>query len=189
LRPRLANFVTDGESSLAEGRGSDGKDDRGQSTNQEDNGASSLYRAPKLSAAPFEEDSREAAKEVRRLERMRGRMRQSEMLQSVRSEVLGTPEEVAGGTTGASGLGGDARAKLIAEDKEKAAWEEDNFMRRQVTKKERQQRKRLMSQSTKLETIADVGDLAMVWGSGPRAPDGDDDDQGGGRKSSKKRRE
>ena len=196
MRPQLANFVAEGSCTEVRqgGRDSDNGHESPRTHDDEDadEGEGShavVYRAPKLSSVPFEEDSRNAVKEERRLERMRGRIRQSEMLQSVRSEVLGTPEEVVGGSTGVSGLGEDARSKVLAEDKEIQAWEEDNFMRRQVTKKDRQRRKRLLSQSARLETIADVGELAMVWGNAPGAvtvTDADRDEGSNLRSSGKK---
>jgi len=122
-----------------------------------------VYQPPKVAAVPFEDDARGAAKEERRLERMRGRMQRSETLQSMRSEVLGSPEEVAGGMGGVAGLGEDARSRLMAEEREKEEWETDHMVRRQVTKKERQHRKRLLAESSRLETIGEVGDVAMVW--------------------------
>jgi hypothetical protein len=152
LQPRLGNLLASGAD---DEDGEDAKPSRGSS--------SEVYQPPKLAAVPFEEDSRGAAKEERRLERMRGRLQQSETLQSMRSEVLGLPEEVAGGVGGVAGLGEDARSKLMAEEREKEEWETDHMVRRQVTKKERQHRKRLLAESSRLETIGEVGDVAMVW--------------------------
>lgn len=158
LQPRLGNLMASGADD-DEGEEEDGL----RPTKPSRSSSSEAYQPPKLAAVPFEEDSRGAAKEERRLERMRGRLQQSETLQSMRSEVLGLPEEVAGGVGGVAGLGEDARSKLMAEEREKEEWETDHMVRRQVTKKERQHRKRLLAESSRLETIGEVGDVAMVW--------------------------
>ena len=179
LRPRLGNMITArSESRAGDGDGVDGGGDG--SSDEEDGhegaadsrgrGSGGVYQAPKTTAVPFEENPRQAAKEERRLERMRSRMMQSELLLSVRSEVLGSPEEVAGGTSGVASLGEEARAKVMAEDKEKEEWEMEHMIRRQVTKKERKRRKSLLTQSSSIETIGNVGDAAMIWSDGARAP-------------------
>jgi len=170
LRPRLANLVPVGEQ---QPRGELGTvdDDEGIDDYGENNGSenSKVYQPPKLTAVPFDDERGSSsntteAREARRMERMRSRINASETLQNVRSEVLGTPEEVAGGTSGVASLGKDALARVRREDAERQEWEEEHMMRRQVTKKERTSRKRLLAQANRLETIADVGDLSGVWG-------------------------
>lgn len=165
LAPRIGNFVVDGE----EGELGDGEEGQGV---QDD---SLLYQAPKMSATPFE-DSRASAKEERRLERMRIRLKQSETLRGVRADLLGTPDEVTGGSSGVAGLDEDARSKVMAEEKEKTDWEEEHMMRRAVTKKEKYRRKQLLSQASRLDTIADVGEMAMVYSSSDKKRSHDDDD-------------
>ena len=149
----------DGEGRASEGRGTAYRSGDGADSSSQPE----IYQAPKTSAMPFDEDTRSTAKEERRLERLRSKLQHSETLRNFRSEVLGTPEET--GTSGVSGLGEDARAKFHAEDREKAEWEEDHMMRRQVTKKDRKRRKHLLAEAGKLETIADVADVSAVWGS------------------------
>jgi len=181
LQPCLDNIMTaepdDGENEDGGIRSSESRHSRP---------TSDVYQPPKLAAVPFEDDSRNIAKEERRLERMRGRMQRSETLQSMRSEVLGSPEEVAGGIGGIAGLGEDARSRLMAEEREKEEWETDHMVRRQVTKKERQHRKRLLAESSRLETIGEVGDVAMVWAQPSEKGSELRESNGGGR--AKKRR-
>jgi hypothetical protein len=204
LRPRLANLVPVGREEVRDrsatkivglGHADKEEEEEEQETDYTGNsGQGEIYQAPKLAAVPFEDDknARSAeAKEQRRQDRLQQRMRASETLQSVRSEVLGTPEEVAGGTAGVASLGQDALSRVRREDAERTDWEEEHMMRRQVTKKDRASRKRLLAQANRLETIADVGDLAEVWGPARReggsggAGDeaggfGDDDNAGSG---------
>ena len=116
------------------------------------------YRAPKISAQPFDEDAKATDKEARRLGRLRTKLRQSETLRSVRSEVLGMPEEVAGGVGGIAGLDDGAAGAVRQQEKEVREWEESHYMRRQVTKKDKRARKKLLMGSS-LETIGDLGDI------------------------------
>lgn len=157
LRPRLDNLV-------AVGAESGDEEENANLSSKGRESESATYQAPRLAAVPFEEDTRKDAKEAKRIERMKGRLRQSETLRSVRSEVLGLPEEVAGGTSGVMSLGENARARLMEEDREKQEWEEDHMIRRQVTKAEKKRRKHLLAESSRLETIADVGsEVAGIW--------------------------
>ena len=81
----------------------------------------------------------------------------------MRGDVLGMPEEVAGGVGGVAGVAGDKMRELRMRDEAAQAWEEQNYVRRQVTKKDRQARKRAIALSSSLETIGDVaGDLRAV---------------------------
>ena len=52
--------------------------------------------------------------------------------------------------------------QLKKQDQEIERWEEDNYQRRQVTKKDKQKRKRLLAQASRLETIVDVGNLGLA---------------------------
>jgi hypothetical protein len=160
LAPRISNFVVEGDNGQFAGLGEDA--DEEEEEKHEKIQDDSLYQAPKMSATPFE-DLRSAAKEERRIERMRNRLKQSEILRGVRSDLLGTPDEVSGGSSGVAGLDEDARSKLLAEEREKTDWEEEHMMRRAVTKKEKYRRKQLLSQASRLDTIADVGEMAVVW--------------------------
>lgn len=163
LRPRLSNLV----SQKHDGGGTEEEDEGLPQDGTEGRQGGGIYQPPKLASVAFDGDSRQLAKDSRRRGQLREKIGKSELLRGMRSEVLGTPEEVVGGTSGVAALGEDIRAKLRAEDKEKDDWETDNFQRRTVSKKERQSRKRLISQSARLETIADVGDVGAVWGRKP----------------------
>jgi hypothetical protein len=147
LRPRPSNLIATQPRAQADEHG----------------GAEGIYRAPKMATVQFDNGSRESEKKARRLTRLRRNLHKSEALRSVRSDVLGMPEEVAGGVGGVAGLAGDKMRELRMRDEAAQAWEEQNYVRRQVTKKDRQARKRAIALSSSLETIGDVaGDLRAV---------------------------
>ena len=68
------------------------------------------------------------------------------------------PEEVAGGVGGIAGLDDGAAGAVRQQEKEVREWEESHYMRRQVTKKDKRARKKLLMGSS-LETIGDLGDI------------------------------
>ena len=183
LRPRLDMMMD----------AADDRDGLGGSEGGGGGGRNDVYRAPRMSATPFEEDSRSAAKEERRLQRKREKLQRSELLRGIRSDVLGAPEEVAGGIGGTSGLAEDKVKEIQKKNKEVQDWEEEHYIRRQVTKKERRAQKRALAMSSRLESVADVGDIRSII---PQRGDGGDQQDpfsgvgggGGGKKRKQKRR-
>lgn len=118
------------------------------------------YQAPRVMAMHYEEPIGKSAKEARQDARFRERANRSEVLRTMKSDVLGTPDEV--GTTGVAGLDDELHRRLQAKDKEKTDWEEEYMMRRRVTKVDKQKRKRMVARASKLETIGDIGNFQSL---------------------------
>ena len=108
--------------------------------------AGGVYRPPRISAAPGIVGS---AGEVREEGRDRDRRRalQSSLIRELREEVGDTPQEIFARE--------DARSARVAERvRERERYEEDNFMRLTVSKKQRRQEKITRSE---MESIMDFG--------------------------------
>ncbi|CAN0234922.1 unnamed protein product [Ascophyllum nodosum] len=57
-------------------------------------GETELYRAPRLASAPYEEDEPGAAREKRRLDKRRNKLRRGEVMEALRDEFGEQPEEI-----------------------------------------------------------------------------------------------
>lgn len=165
---------------------------------------SGLYRAPRLSSVPYDEDGNAvsgggaAARNGRRLEKRLDKLRRGEVMETLREEFGEQPETVkAPGNAGASGVSEAKMKRLLDEDKEKLDFEEDHMVRLTVTRKAKKARAQMEKDAGRLETIADVGSAADFVraakdadGFGVEMEGGEDDvfDGGRGRKSGGKGR-
>uniref|UniRef100_A0A0N5AVF2 Neuroguidin n=1 Tax=Syphacia muris TaxID=451379 RepID=A0A0N5AVF2_9BILA len=108
------------------------------------------YVPPKLVAVHYNEDEEE--KEARRIERNRRRALQSSLIQELRTEYSDAPLEVSE----------DRRnRKLVQQEKEKEKYEEDYFVRLQVSKKERHKEK-LKNRQNLIEDLLHFGDYMAM---------------------------
>ncbi|PIA15191.1 hypothetical protein COEREDRAFT_34829, partial [Coemansia reversa NRRL 1564] len=102
---------------------------------------SGIYRAPKQIPVHYEEDTTQAAKQEREEQRMVERASRSRLVRDLMVEYDDRPEMTTASGNPSIGIT-DARMERLAE--EKARYEEDNFTRLAVGKKERKgMRKRL----------------------------------------------
>lgn len=127
LRPNPSAVMLDGEDDGAAPR-KDGEND--------------VYRPPRLAEVVY--DATDARKRERReaeKERFQARAMRSEGVREMMAEVKGLPEEVHTGLQTSGSKSARAVAKSIREDKERKRYEEDNFVRLSVTKKDRKRRR------------------------------------------------
>mmetsp|Transcript_29059 Transcript_29059/g.43218 ORF Transcript_29059/g.43218 Transcript_29059/m.43218 type:complete len:353 (-) Transcript_29059:282-1340(-) len=157
-----------------------------------------IYQPPRLSATPFatDDDVAKLTKEERQLQKQRERARRSELVATLRNQYGDAPEEE--DVHGGSNLGKqrDDAKRLAARDEERTKHEEENMVRLQVTKKEKQERKRIMrNEASNLGVLSNFGDLVhgveAAFGKGKGGDRDDqmhDDDGDGGRFSNGKRK-
>ena len=103
------------------------------------------YVPPKIHALQYDGDAQE--KEARNLERAKRRAVQSSLIRDLRAQYSEAPEEVFD----------EFRAKESKTEKERRQYEEANFVRLQLTKKEQAQEKRRQNMSD-LDTLLNFGD-------------------------------
>lgn len=119
-----------------------------------------VYRAPRLSALPYEHKDTAIAKSEKAQQRQVMRMRNSEVLQTLRHQYSDRPEEddIYGGAK--LGTTKAAARKMAAKEAEKLDLEESNFIRLGVNRKDRKAKKQMEREETNnLKSLADLGSL------------------------------
>jgi len=159
------------------GSASNGSDDDG------DGKKDAIYQPPRLAAVPFAEREKAEEKAERAMARQRRRMRQSELLQTLRAaDGTDRPEEddLDGGA--ALGKQKEAARRMAEREAEKTKFEEDMMVRLTQSRKEKKARGRMMrEEQSNLGAIADLGRLAAgVADAFGGSDDGGDSDGGGG---------
>lgn len=177
---RAAKAVTRAGSSSAnkKKRGSFGHD-----SDDDDDKKNAIYQPPRLAAVPFAEREKAEEKAERALARQRRRMRQSELLQTLRAaDGTDRPEEddLDGGA--ALGKQKEAARRMAEREAEKTKFEEDMMVRLTQSRKDKKARGRMMrEEQSNLGAIADLGSLAAgVADAFGGSDDGGDSDGGGG---------
>ncbi|KAJ1654550.1 hypothetical protein IWQ61_005541 [Dispira simplex] len=98
----------------------------------------SVYRAPKLAPVHYDEDPDLASRRTKYEERLRERAARSTLVKELMAEYDHRPEQAA--VHGNSGIGGTE--SLRRRQEERAKYEEDNFVRLSLTRRERQELKK-----------------------------------------------
>ncbi|KAJ1660663.1 hypothetical protein IWQ61_000446 [Dispira simplex] len=98
----------------------------------------SVYRAPKLAPVHYDEDPDLASRRTKYEERLRERAARSTLVKELMAEYDHRPEQAA--VHGNSGMGGTE--SLRRKQEERAKYEEDNFVRLSLTRRERQELKK-----------------------------------------------
>lgn len=128
------------------------------------------YVPPKVSSVHYDgdEDVPVEKRKVRMMERARKRALSSSLMQELKSEFDDTPEEISEVSVG--------RRKINRKRLEVEAYEEDNFVRLNPTKKTRERRKEdgLLTMSSLADSVTRFGDLSAL-----DASFGDQDGLGG----------
>lgn len=120
-----------------------------------------VYKPPRLSAVPFYEKERAEQKDARLRNSAVEKMKQSELLQTLKAQYGDKPEEddLRGGAN--VGKQREAARRFAQRAAEKDRYEEDNMIRLNTSRKEKKMRERIMrSEFSNLRAISDVGDLA-----------------------------
>ena len=136
----------------------------GDSNDDDDGGgrADAIYQAPRFAAVPFAEREKAEEKAERILARQRRRMRQSELLQTLRAaDGTDRPEEddLDGGA--ALGKQKEAARKMAERSAEKIKFEEDMMVRLTESRRDKKARARMLrEEQSNLGAISDLGRLA-----------------------------
>ena len=135
-------------------------------------GAAALYQVPKLSATRYD-DGREESKFERKAAARRARLLKSDMVKSMQAELSDAPVEI--NAADPSRLRGEA-AKAAKEAEERRIYEEDNFVRLTLSKKDKaKERLRARAERGMLEDefssfdTEDFGELASLVGADAQA--------------------
>lgn len=175
---RAAKAVARAGSSKKNRRGSAGDDADG-----DDGKKNAIYQPPRLAAVPFAEREKAEEKAERALARQRRRMRQSELLQTLRAaDGTDRPEEEDLDGGAALGKQKEAARRMAEREAEKTKFEEEMMVRLTQSRKEKKARGRMMrEEQSNLGAIADLGRLAAgVADAFGGSDDGGDSDGGGG---------
>eukprot|EP00002_Diphylleia_rotans_P018724 TRINITY_DN3623_c0_g1_i4.p1 TRINITY_DN3623_c0_g1~~TRINITY_DN3623_c0_g1_i4.p1 ORF type:complete len:246 (-),score=79.51 TRINITY_DN3623_c0_g1_i4:128-865(-) len=116
---------------------------------EDEEGGQDVYQPPKLAEVVFDNPRRRFVED----EKMKKRLARSKIVQSLRSEFSDRPEEVVDRTT----VDDDD-----SEERERTRFEEDNFTRLTVSKKDKKKKKLKRSQLSELLEADDFGDLAVL---------------------------
>mmetsp|Transcript_16138 Transcript_16138/g.35074 ORF Transcript_16138/g.35074 Transcript_16138/m.35074 type:complete len:459 (+) Transcript_16138:137-1513(+) len=161
LRAAKAAVARAGPSSRSRGKkryGGGDSDDDGDGGGRAD----AIYQAPRFAAVPFAEREKAEEKAERVLARQRRRMRQSELLQTLRAaDGTDRPEEddLDGGA--ALGKQKEAARKMAERSAEKTKFEEDMMVRLTESRRDKKARARMLrEEQSNLGAISDLGRLA-----------------------------
>ena len=120
---------------------------------------SQKYVAPKIAAVPYNLEETSLDKQQKRIERKKNKLKNSAIFESLREEFGTTPEFYS--SSGADNSN-EARKQLEAEEEERRNFEEDRFVRLTLTRKEKQSIKKRRTESQKLDSITDIGDIGLL---------------------------
>ncbi|KAI1314944.1 hypothetical protein EDD11_001529 [Mortierella claussenii] len=127
FKPNPKNLVLDN----AGNEEGDGQEDDENNDKDGDSPSSGLYRAPKMAPVHFEEDSSAVAKRLKYQARLQARAAKSRVMKDLVSEFDDRPEEMSLSNEGVHfGMGMDDKQR------EREQYEEDNFTRTMLSKKE-----------------------------------------------------
>lgn len=117
------------------------------------------YRAPRMVAVPFKEREDELARRDSRLQKTRRKLKNSEILDTLREEFSTAPD--VSSSSGISGLSGENK-QLAAEEAERRGYEEDRFVRMTMSRKDKQDIRRRTNEASRLDNMNDLGDFGSL---------------------------
>ncbi|CAO3620524.1 unnamed protein product [Cunninghamella blakesleeana] len=153
FKPNLHNLLTKGGDS----------EDEDEDDNEDDNDKSTgVYRPPKMAPVAYEENSTKKSKQEKNEERLREKASRSRLMKDLMSEMNDAPEEidVFGGVNEGTGYGEQMDRKM----KEKNDYEESNYVRLAVTRKEKKhlQAKNKMRFESEFDNLNDFSNLVGI---------------------------
>ena len=137
----------------------DDDEDAMDQSDDEDEEGGEVYRAPKMSSTPYPNE-REEEKNDRRLERKRNKLRNSELMESIREE-FGTTPEMSSSTGLNSANSGDLK-RLEDERTERLKFEEERFVRTTLSRKEKKDIKKRLREANRIDNFDDIGDYQDI---------------------------
>lgn len=135
-----------------ESEGSGSEDD--EEKKEEEKKTSKVYRPPKLAAVHYDGDESAVDKKQRQLETLRKRALSSDIMRDLQKQYDDRPEEVVDSRD-------LHRMRENKRAKERTRYEEDNFMRMTLSKKERSAGKRLATVSS-LQTLTKFDSISAL---------------------------
>ena len=161
LRPNPSAFADNDEEDEGEGYVSDSETEIGSSEKRSvsEGRGTGVYRAPRISAAPYQLDETREEKEARKQQRKKNKLKNSAIYESLQEEFGITPELAS--SSGIDRTGGDDRA-LQTEIDERENFEEDRFVRLTMTRKDKKALKLKEAQSRRLDRLTDLGDIGGI---------------------------
>ena len=150
-----ANSVDDGDD---DDDGSD--DDDLKAAKSAARAGNDVYKAPRIAAVPYDDKDSRDDKLAKMQHRHISRMRNSEVMQSLRHQYSDRPEEddIHGGAK--LGTTKESARKIAAKEAEKTAYEESAFMRLGTSKKDKKEKNRVIREEvSNLNSIVDVSGL------------------------------
>lgn len=138
-RPRPGNFVADSDEDAS---ASDGSREDGAGGADGDEPAEKLYKAPRIAEVVYDGDEEQLeARAQRKREKLSSRLSRNRGVRDMIAEVAGRPEEVR--DDGDFATAGDSRQvdALRREEEERLRYEEENFTRLTVTRKDKKRRR------------------------------------------------
>lgn len=121
----------------------------------DDNDDEEVYRPPKLSATHYP-DEKALEREDRQLQKKRNKLKNSELMETLREEFGNTPEMVT--STGNSALNTTEYQKLKDTEAERLKFEEERFVRTTLTRQEKKEMKKRLRDVNRIDTLDDIGD-------------------------------
>lgn len=116
-----------------------------------------IYRPPRMQAAMYTENEKQLDKTKEKLKTKRQKLKNSEIMESLREEFGVAPELTSSAGTGLETA--DTRA-LKEEEEERRHFEEERFVRLTMSRKDKKDIKKRERESTQaLNNIADIGDI------------------------------
>lgn len=137
-------------------------DDESESESEGEEKKSKIYHPPKLTAMHYEGDETEMDKDQKVLERAKKRALSTSMLRELREEFSEGPTEIRETTS-------TQRSRAERKLRERTHYEEENFMRFSVSKKDKNEMKRVAGLSS-LNNLTHFDDIsALTEGRAPQA--------------------
>ena len=138
------------------------RDDEHNEHGPEEEDGAAVYKAPKLAAVHYEEDSKALAKEKKSRDAHLKRAQRSALVESLRQELTGAPEEL-------KNIGW-TKDMDDRKTQERLAYEEEYLTRLSLSKKERNRLKRLQSElPNELKDLDNFTDMAFLKSSTRRS--------------------
>ncbi|ESO03663.1 hypothetical protein HELRODRAFT_187063 [Helobdella robusta] len=150
-----------------DGDGNDGDDGENDDEDEDDDDGDGfskpqIYQPPKLRPVFYDGDETAQSKREKMMEKAKKVATKSRLLNELRNEFSDQPEEII------DGFGGKRISDRLNE-KEKTEYEENYFIRMQMTKKEKMAKKRMQSLMTSVGGLWNAGrysDISMLAGDG-----------------------
>jgi hypothetical protein len=157
LRPDPDALLNDFDDDENDDNDNNNDDDyRNRSKDKGKHFSSDVYKAPKLVAMPYKENESNKEKLEKQLLKKRSKLKNSEILESLREEFGVMPE--VSSSSGLSGMNDNSKV-LRKEAEERRRYEEERFIRTVMSRKDKQKIKQSMREATRFDNFTKIGDI------------------------------